>query len=58
MPDPIATGLRQVFINWFIVKIFIYVGVQLINNVVLAWGAQQSDSVIHIPILFGEGWNF
>ena len=33
-----------------------YRGIQLINNVVLVSGVQQSDSVIHVSILFSSSF--
>ena len=41
-------------ISFFSFNILFYIGVQLVNNVVLVSGVQQSDSVIHthVPILF------
>ena len=33
------------------VKFFLYIGVQLINNVVIVSGGQQRDSAIHVSIL-------
>ena len=34
----------------FIFNFLFYIGVELINNVVLVSGVQQSDSVIHIHV--------
>ena len=39
-----ALSLKKIFL--------LYIGVQLINNVVLVSGLQQSDSVIHIHVFF------
>ena len=41
----------MVLITVFFLKLF-YIEVQLINNVVLLSGVQQSDSVIHVSIHF------
>ena len=37
------------------INFLFYIGVQLINNVVLVSGVQQSDSVIHIHVSILEG---
>ena len=41
-----------VFLFCVVLKFLLYIGVQLIYNVVLVSGVQQSDSVIHISVLF------
>ena len=33
-------------------NVLFHIGIQLINNVVIASGVQQSDSVIHIHVFF------
>ena len=47
-------ALKYGVVSFFFFNFLFYIGVQLINNVVLVSGVQQSDSVIHIhvPILF------
>ena len=37
-------------LKFYIFKFLFYIGEQLINNVVLVSGVQQSDSVIHIHV--------
>ena len=41
----------------FFLNFLFYIGVQLINNVVLVSGVQQSDSVIHIQDFKIFSWN-
>ena len=38
--------------NAFLKMCYFYIRIQLINNVVLVLGVQQSDSVICLPVLF------
>ena len=40
------------FLSFFLFFLLIFIGVELIYNVVLISGVQQSESVIHIPTLF------
>ena len=50
----IKSAISQIFLFLNFFYFSFYIGVQLINNVVLVSGVQQSDSVIytHVSILF------
>ena len=43
-------ALKYGVVSFFFFNFLFYIGVQLINNVVLVSGVQQSDSVIHIHV--------
>ena len=48
--NPCKISVRKAFFK----KCYFFIGIQLINNVVLVSGVQQSDSVIYVPILFSN----
>ena len=49
MEIPYSTFVLKFFL-YFILLTQFYIGVKLINNIVVVSGVQQSDSVIHVHI--------